>query len=443
MILRAIRKRTQFKVSSLKKGARHFRKIFTASPNKPKCIAPFVSFVHRVLIALLLLFVFTSCSINPIESTSDTHSQRPTEIAPVEVVAEHTDIPTPRGTDIDLAWTATTQPPTETDHPTETATPSLTPEPAITKLLFTGAIVPGRCVQAAIDERGNADYLYEDVRALISEADIAVGTLNAALSDYPPQTGCIRTFVLVGSSVNADAMANAGFDLMNMATNHIKNCGLSSCGDRAFLDTLDNLERVGIQKVGAGKNIDEAMAPTVIEKNGIRFGFVALGEIESRAFASQDVPGIAPLPQDFEMAEANLRSAIGAAREVSDVVIAMPHWGSDYSSAPNYRQLFFDQVAVDAGADLVIGTHPHVIQGMREIEGIPVFYSLGSFVFDQDWSLETQQGIVVVVTFQEQTLLDYEVIPVHIDGNGHVQIAEGTEYGDILGRFEALSEDLQ
>jgi poly-gamma-glutamate capsule biosynthesis protein CapA/YwtB (metallophosphatase superfamily) len=393
--------------------------------------------------ALLLLFVFTSCSSNHTETTPETYNKLPTKIVPIEIGIENTDTPAPGVTDVDLAWTATPQPPNETDHPTETATPSLTPEPAITKLLFTGAIVPGRCVQAAIDERGNADYLYEDVRELISDADIAVGTLNAALSDYPPQLGCIRTFVLVGSSVNADAMANAGFDLMNMSTNHIKNCGLSSCGDRAFLDTLENLERVGIQKVGAGKNIDEAMAPVVIEKNGIRFGFVALGEIESRAFASQEVPGIAPLPQEFDEAAENLRTAIQAAREVSDVVIAMPHWGSDYSSTPNYRQLSFDRVAVEAGADLVIGTHPHVIQGMREIEGIPVFYSLGSFVFDQDWSLETQQGIVVVVTFREQRLLDYAVIPVHIDGDGHVQVAEAGEFEEILGRFEGLSEDLK
>ena len=268
--------------------------------------------------------------------------------------------------------------------------------------MFTGAIVPGRCVQAAIDERGNADFLYEDVQDLISGADIAVGTLNAALSDYPPHTGCIDTFVLVGSSNNADAMAKAGFDLMSVATNHIKNCGLSTCGDRAFLDTMDNLERVGIQKVGAGEDIHEAMAPVVIEKNGVRFGFVSLGEIELMAFASEDVPGIAPLPQEFDAAAENLRMAIRAAREVSDVVIAMPHWGSDYSNTPNYRQLFFDQVAVEAGADLVIGTHPHVIQGMREIDGTPVFYSLGSFVFDQNWSLETQQGIVVVFTFQGQ-----------------------------------------
>jgi len=298
-------------------------------------------------------------------------------------------------------------------------------------------------VQVAIDERGNADYLYEDVYDLISEADIAVGTLNAAISDFPPHTGCIQTFVLVGSSNNADAMAAAGFDLMSVATNHIKNCGISTCGDRAFLDTMDNLNRVGILPVGAGMDIQEAMQPVVIEKNGIRFGFVSLGEIEPMAFASEDTPGIAPLPQDFDDAEANLQAAIHAARESADVIIAMPHWGSDYSNTPNYRQIFFDQVAVDAGADLVIGNHPHVIQGMQEIDGIPVFYSLGSFVFDQDWSLETQQGIVVVVTFQGTALKGYEIFPVHIDGDGHVQVAASPEYEEILGRFQMLSEEFK
>lgn len=395
------------------------------------------------LFSLVLLFVSVSCSSNDIQTIPDTGNITPTETLRVKIWGEAADTPTPRPTLADLTSISTPRSPTETTRPTETPAPSLTPEPALTKLLFTGAIVPGRCVQVAIDERGNADYLYEDVQDIISGADIAVGTLNAALSDYPPRTGCIDTFVLVGSSNNADAMAKAGFDLMSVATNHIKNCGLSTCGDRAFLDTMDNLERVGIQKVGAGKDIHEAMAPVVIEKNGVRFGFVSLGEIESMAFASEDGPGIAPLPQEFDTAAENLRTAIRAAREVSDVVIAMPHWGSDYSNTPNYRQISFDQVAVEAGADLVIGTHPHVIQGMREIDGTPVFYSLGSFVFDQDWSLETQQGIVVVFTFQETALLDYEVIPVHIDGDGHVQVAEPSEYEDILGRFQSLTEKLK
>ena len=211
-----------------------------------------------------------------------------------------------------------------------------------------------------MDEQGNADFLYTDVKELISEADIAVGTLNAALSDFPPKKGCIETFVLVGNSNNADAMAAAGFDVMSVATNHIKNCGLTSCGDRAFLDTMDNFrEFVEIQPVGAGNNLAEALQPEVIEKNGIRFGFVSLGEMEMMAFASEDSPGIASLPDDFAEADENLRTAIAAAKAASDVVIVMPHWGSDYQDIPNYRQLHFDQVIVDAGADLVIGNHSH------------------------------------------------------------------------------------
>ena len=392
----------------------------------------------RLSLLFLILFIFT---------TGCTVETPPTLVAPASSgnAKQTLDTPTPSPTLDPPTLTPSQIPPTETLFPTSTETliPSDTPTPETTTILFTGAIVPGRCVQAAIDEQGNADFLYEDLRELVSSADLAVGTLNAALSDYPPHTGCIKTFVLVGSSNNADAMANAGFDVVSVATNHIKNCGLSTCGDRAFLDTMDNLKRVGILPVGAGNNIQEAMQPVVVEINGIRFGFVSLGEVEARAFADENTPGIAPLPGDFAEAEANLRSAITTARQISDVVIAMPHWGSDYSDTPNYRQLYFDKVAVDAGADLVIGNHPHVIQGMCEIEGVPVFYSLGSFVFDQDWSVETQQGIVVVVTFEGTELRDYQVIPVHIDGNGHVQVAETPEYEEILARFQELSDQLK
>ena len=399
----------------------------------------------QIITILLLGLISVSCSVDniPTEPADLKFTPTITETFRVKIWGQASDTPTPRPTIESLPPSATPTPKTDPIIPSDTPTPSNTPKPSVTRILFTGAIVPGRCVQAAIDERGSADYIYEDVQDLISGADIAVGTLNAALSDFPPHTGCIQTFVLVGSTNNADAMASAGFDVMSVATNHIKNCGVTTCGDRAFLDTMDNLERVGIQPVGAGNDIYEAMQPVIVEKNGIRFGFVSLGEIESMAFASDDSPGIAPLPQDFDDAEANLRSAINAAKENADVVVAMPHWGSDYRNTPNYRQLFFDRVAVESGADLVIGNHPHVIQGMREIEGIPVFYSLGSFVFDQDWSLETQQGIVVVVTFEGTEYRSFEVLPVHIDGDGHVQVAEPPEYEQILGRFQDLSEDLK
>jgi poly-gamma-glutamate synthesis protein (capsule biosynthesis protein) len=297
-------------------------------------------------------------------------------------------------------------------------------------------IVPARCVQAAIDESGDSDYLYDEVREIISQADLAVGTLNATISDFPPHTGCVPTYVLVGRSENADALARAGFDLMSVATNHIKNCGVSNCGDRAFLDTLENLNRVGITPVGAGDNLHKAMEPYVVEIDDVRFGFVSLGQLEPLTFATDEKPGIAILD------ETNLRTSIQAANQVSDVVIVLPHWGPEDVPDPNWSQRKLAKVAVEAGADLVVGNHTHVIQAIEDINGVPVFYSLGNFVFDQNWALDHQQGVMLLVTFQGSELLDYQLIPTHVDFDGRVHIAGDKEAAEILSRIEQVSRSL-
>lgn len=325
--------------------------------------------------------------------------------------------------------------PSPTLDPTSTLSPTPT-QPPITTLLFTGVIVPARCVQAAIDERGDHDYPYDEVREIISQADLAVGTLNATMSDYPPHTGCVPTYVLVGDAENADALARSGFDVMSVATNHIKNCGLTNCGDRAFFDTLDNLERVGILPVGAGANHAEAIKPVVVELNGVRFGIVSLGQIESMAFAGEDTPGIAVLNQE------NLEAAIEAARQVSDVVIVMPHWGPEDVPWPGYIQRDLARQAVDAGADLVVGNHTHVVQAVQEIDGVQVFYGLGNFVFDQ-WPRDHQQGVILLVRFEGAQYMGYEFIPTHVDQDGRVHIADPEEAAEILERIEKASQDLK
>jgi poly-gamma-glutamate synthesis protein (capsule biosynthesis protein) len=292
-------------------------------------------------------------------------------------------------------------------------------------------------VQAAIDASGDSDYLYAEVRDIISQADLAVGTLNATISDYPPRTGCVPTYVLVGGSENADALGRAGFDLMSVATNHIKNCGLSNCGDQAFFDTLDNLRRVGITPIGAGENLEQALEPVVEKRNGVRYGVISLGQLEPIAFAGEDTPGIAVLNED------NLRSAIAAAREVADVVIVMPHWGPEDVPIPNYSQRDLAQIAVEAGADLVVGNHTHVVQAIQEIDGVMVFYGLGNFIFDQDWARDHQQGVILLVTFQGTELVDYQLIPTHVDGDGRVHLAGELEAAEILTRIEEASRSLR
>ncbi|MFN3307927.1 MAG: CapA family protein [Anaerolineales bacterium] len=314
--------------------------------------------------------------------------------------------------------------------PTVTATP-------ITTLLFTGNIVPARCVQAAIDRHQNYDYPYEEVAAIIQVADYAIGTFNATMSTIAPRTGCVPTFVLVGDPQNADALARAGFDAMSVATNHIKDCGLASCGDQAFFETLTNFQRVGILTVGAGKNEAEALQPIVLTSNGVRFGLVSLGQHEQGGvFAEADTPGIARLSDE------NISKAIQLARQVADVVIFMPHWGPEDRSTPTWIQRQLAQKIVAAGADLVVGNHTHVVQGYQMLEGVLVFYGLGNFVFDQDLN-DHQQGVILIVRFQGKDLLDFSFIPTHVDEDGRVHVAKEEEAAAILQRIEAASQDLQ
>lgn len=358
-------------------------------------------------------------------------------------------IPSPTGVSTHLVPTSTANP-TATLPPIAITTPTSIPEksdpvqaitqtPSLnstTTLLFTGVIVPARCVQAGIDAAGDSDYLYDEVRGIIREANLAIGTLNATISDYPAHTGCVPTYVLVGGSENADALGRAGFDVMSVATNHIKNCGIANCGDRAFYDTLDNLLRVGIYPVGAGENLRQAMEPVVIDMNGISYGFVSLGQLEPLAFAGEDTPGIAVLT------EQNLISAIQAAAEVSDVVVVLPHWGPEDVPIPNWSQRDLARVAVEAGADLVVGNHTHVIQAIEEIDGVMIFYGLGNFVFDQNWARDHQQGVILLVTFQGAEVVDYQLIPTHVDLDGRVHIAGEDEAAEILARIEEVSKSL-
>lgn len=392
--------------------------------------------IRRSTLSILLTLFFVSCQVSAEPSVdvggNDNNTQQELPLNSPEPLPSHT----PTHTENLLAL------PTSTPDPSPAAT--LTPFPVTptstslptTTMLFTGVIVPARCVQAAIDESGDSDYLYDEVREIINQADLAVGTLNATISDHPPRTGCVPTYILVGGSENADALGRAGFDLMSVATNHIKNCGLSNCGDQAFFDTLDNLERVGITPVGAGRDLQEAMEPVVFERNGVRFGFVSLGQLEPNTFATHEIPGIAVLDEE------NLRSAIETAKKVSDVVIVLPHWGPENVPNPNWSQRGLARIAVDAGADLVVGNHTHVVQANETMDEVMVFYGLGNFVFDQNWARDHQQGVILVVTFQGTELVDYQLIPTHVDFDGRVHIADPEEAEEVLLRIQEANRSL-
>ncbi len=348
--------------------------------------------------------------------------------------------PTPPG-----AFARQAQTPTAGRQPdasvTLPAAPTQTPTSAAPQkitLLFSGQIVPGRCVQAGVDQRGSADYIYADIRDVIQSADLAIGTVNGSISEVSPYMGCVSwTFILNGSPLQADAIGNAGFDAASVATNHINNCSLTNCGYRPFLDTLANLRRVGVTPIGGGENLAEALQPVVFNVKGVRFAIVSLGEIERLAFAGEDHPGIAILNEE------NLKKSIAAARQAGDVVIVMPHWGPEYSPLPNPNQMKYARQAVEAGADLVVGNHPHVIQGMQTIDGVQVFYGLGNFVFDQYWELRLRSSLLVQVTFEGKEYRGYNLIPVVSARDGKVSLADENQAAEILKSLTEANQKIK
>jgi poly-gamma-glutamate synthesis protein (capsule biosynthesis protein) len=173
-----------------------------------------------------------------------------------------------------------------------------------------------------------------------------------------------------------------------------------------------------------------------VESNGIRFGFVSLGDVNESVFADGATPGIAYLSNK------NLESAISQAKVVADVVIVLPHSGPEDYPEVTPQQKYWARHAVEFGAELVVTTHAHILQGYDSIGGVPVFYSLGNFVFDQSWARDHQQGAILLVEFEGSEILSFELVPTVVEQDGTVHLAGKEEAEEILTRVELLSAEI-
>jgi poly-gamma-glutamate synthesis protein (capsule biosynthesis protein) len=310
------------------------------------------------------------------------------------------------------------------------------PEEPVTRVVFTGDIIPARCVYQRQRDKNDFTAAFAAVGDYLRAADLTVGSLDAAISDAGEPEGCRETLSLLAPPETVEGLQFAGIDVIAVAANHIKDCGTRGfCGDEPFVDTLANLRAAGIQPSGGGLNRAEAHTPVVVEVNGIRFAFLAYDDI-SPGFtgATETSPGTAALSAESLVAD------IEAASAVADVVIIEPQWGVEYTPNPSERQRELARVAIDAGADLIAGNHPHTVQAVGWYEGVFTAYALGNFVYDQDWSLETQQGMVLEATFWGSRVVGLKLRPVHIVDMHQPTWAEPAEAKSILDRVRTASE---
>ena len=243
-----------------------------------------------------------------------------------------------------------------------------------TRLLFAGDVYLSDHVLEAYDAAGGIDgVLSQDYQAEIQAANFFMTNEEFPFSTRgTPAPDKQFTFRVHPEKVKL--MQEMGIDLVTLANNHALDYGRD-----AMLDTIDTLDHAGIRHVGAGKNLAEARKPDVVELNGRTFAFIGATRVYPEAdwAAGTDSAGM------FSAYDggAQLAEEVKAAKQQADYVIAYVHWGIEREETPNEVQKSIAHRLVDAGADLVVGAHPHVLQGIEYYQGVPIAYSLGNFVF--------------------------------------------------------------
>ena len=282
------------------------------------------------------------------------------------------------------------------------------------RALFFGDLMLDRHVGEKIEING-IDWIFEKLAEakFFSNYDLVSANLEGAVTDggdhYPPDN--VYDFAFDPEKISA--LKKYNFTFFNLANNHF-----SDQGDRGIIETRANLERLGFDYSGCfdGK-VSADCSATIIELNGKKIGIAGFSSVYSLI--------------DIEAAQ----KIISDLKKETDWVIVNLHSGVEYEHNTDSVQIKIAHSLIDAGADAIIGHHPHVVQGMEAYNGKPIFYSLGNFVFDQYFSPDTQEELAVSLILKDNGEIEYELFPL-ISSGSQVDLMSGEEKDAFLKKFK-------
>lgn len=312
-----------------------------------------------------------------------------------------------------------------------TLTESLAPLPAI-RIAAVGDINLDRSPAYIITTTGDLAYPLSQVKPIFDAADYTVGNLETALGDVGEPAA--KRYPFRSPPEAAEALAVGGVDLVSLANNHAQDYG-----PEALLQGIDLLHAAGVATVGGGANEEAAHAPHVAEIGGLKVAFLGYVHVPVEAIthfdtqswsATADAPGLAWADP------ARVSADVAAIRPEVDLVVVILHSGYEYIEEPSEEQVAAARAAVDAGADLVVGHHAHILQGIHRYGDGIIAYGLGNFLFDIDGPPETA---ILNVWLDENGVRQLELIPAIIQEHGQPRLAEAWEAGPILSRVYYLT----
>jgi poly-gamma-glutamate synthesis protein (capsule biosynthesis protein) len=293
---------------------------------------------------------------------------------------------------------------------------------AVGDIMLAGTAAP------ALSRKGFS-FPFETTRGIFSGSDIAVGNLEAPITGRGIEfTG--KRFRFRSPPETAVALKKAGFSVVTLANNHMLDYGATG-----LMDTLANLGANGIRATGAGNSLADARRPAIIEVQGKRLAFLSYSlTYPVQFFADRSRPGTAP------GLRALVTEDIAAARRQADHVIVSFHWGRELADTPQPYQVRAARNAIDAGADLVLGHHPHVLQGIERYRNGVIFYSLGNFAFGSR-SRHADRSIIARITL-DRGVTGVEIIPLNVlnrEVGYQPMLLRGKEGKKLVDRLNRLS----
>ncbi len=243
-----------------------------------------------------------------------------------------------------------------------------------------------------------ARYPFQKIKPVLEDADITFVNLETPLSDRAKRTGAF-----LAPTAFAEGLKWAGIDVVSTANNHALDAGITG-----LKDTLKSLSKVNLPAVGSGENLASARLPFISEQNGIRLGFLAYTMSENSgdsSYAKANRAGV--MPTDISL----IREDIQKLRQKVDYVILSFHWGLNDSEKPPFWVRQLAHKSIDAGADIILGHHPHFPQGIEIYKHKPIFYCLGNFIFGHNHPYWTDNFLAKFILTPSK-IKSIEILPV-------------------------------
>ncbi|MBI3208467.1 MAG: CapA family protein [Candidatus Solibacter usitatus] len=269
----------------------------------------------------------------------------------------------------------------------------------VNRIVLGGDVMLARHVWQAAQARKDASWSFRKIADVFRSADLAFVNLESPFAERPPYFEDRMVFRANPSMI--EGLKLAGIDVVSTANNHARDAG-----EPGMLFTLALLRKHGIEAVGSAAEAHQLPGGVILERNGVRFGFLAYTFDQRNGNFRDNDPRIAMLDA------AAMRREVLAMRPKTHVVIVSMHAGWEYHRKPNPVQIAFARAAIDAGAAVVVGHHPHIVQPVETYNGGAIFYSLGNLIFDQ--MPRQDEGAIAELTFTGNRLTSQTLRPIRI-----------------------------